>query len=87
MNDVRLSKFLSLVLRHEPEKIGIRLDEAGWGDVGELLAACGRHGVALTRARLEQIVVGSDKQRFAFDEARATAVHLVSPVARCVSTS
>ena len=27
---VRLSKFLSLVLRHEPERVGLKLDEAGW---------------------------------------------------------
>jgi putative RNA 2'-phosphotransferase len=70
MDDVRLSKFLSLVLRHEPGKIGIRLDDAGWVEVEELLAAFGRHGVALTRGRLDQIVAGSDKQRFAFDEPR-----------------
>ncbi|MEY2881850.1 MAG: hypothetical protein RLZZ15_4230 [Verrucomicrobiota bacterium] len=70
MDDLRLSKFLSLVLRHAPEKIGIELDAAGWVEVEALLAACGRHGVALTRGRLEQIVAGSDKQRFAFDEAR-----------------
>ncbi|MSU51730.1 MAG: RNA 2'-phosphotransferase [Opitutus sp.] len=39
-------------------------------EVEELLAAGGRHGVALTHERLEQIVAGSDKQRFAFDETR-----------------
>ena len=70
MDDVRLSKFLSLVLRHDPDKIGIQLDAAGWTDVEALLAACGRHGVALMRERLEQIVAGSEKQRFAFDETR-----------------
>ncbi len=69
-DDVRLSKFLSLVLRHEPWKIGLELDAAGWVEVDALLAACGRHRVTLTRERLEQIVTDSDKQRFAFDEAR-----------------
>jgi putative RNA 2'-phosphotransferase len=62
---VRTSKFLSLVLRHDPERIGIVLDDAGWTDVAALLAAAAAHGVAITRAELEQIVATSDKQRFA----------------------
>lgn len=70
MDDVKLSKFLSLVLRHAPEKIALRLDVAGWADVEDLLTACRVHRVPLTRERLEQIVAGSDKQRFAFDETR-----------------
>ncbi len=71
MDDIRLSKFLSLVLRHEPGRIGLQLDSAGWVSVDTLLAACAKHGVSLTRERLAAIVANSDKQRFAFDEARA----------------
>ena len=59
------STFLSLVLRHEPARIGITVDGAGWTDVDALLAACAAHGVPLTRAELEAIVATSDKQRFA----------------------
>ena len=72
---VRTSKFLSLVLRHEPERIGIVLDASGWADVEALLAAAAAHGVALSRAELEQIVATSDKQRFALsaDGARIRA--------------
>ena len=33
----KLSKFLSLVLRHEPGAAGIQLDEHGWADVKELI--------------------------------------------------
>ena len=62
---VRVSKFLSLVLRHDPGRIGIRLDEAGWTGVSELLAACAAHGVSITRAELTELVAASDKQRFA----------------------
>lgn len=62
---VRTSKFLSLVLRHEPARIGITLDDAGWTDVAALLAACAAHGVPLTRDELAEIVASSDKQRFA----------------------
>lgn len=66
---VRLSKFLSLVLRHQPETIGLTLDAHGWADVGELLSKLAAHGRPLTRDRLDQLVRDSDKQRFAFDEA------------------
>ena len=31
------SKFISLILRHKPETIGITLDEHGWADVRELI--------------------------------------------------
>jgi putative RNA 2'-phosphotransferase len=67
---VRVSKFLSLVLRHDPARIGITLDEAGWTDVDALLAACAANGVKISRAELDDIVASSDKQRYAFDEAR-----------------
>src|SRR5262245_35615585 len=71
----RLSKFLSLVLRHEPARIGIVLDSSGWTDVAALLDACAAHGVVITRAELDQIVATSDKQRFALspDGARIRA--------------
>lgn len=59
------SKFLSLVLRHEPERIGITLDSAGWTPVDALLAAFASHGQPLTRAELDELVATSDKQRFA----------------------
>lgn len=63
---VRSSKFLSLILRHQPEKIGLHLDAQGWADVEELLTKAQAHGVVLTRPQLEQIVANNDKQRFAF---------------------
>src|SRR4026207_1001276 len=65
---VRLSKFLSLVLRHKPEEIGIRLDDGGWVEVSQLLTACGRHGVALTACELTEVVANNDKQRFAISD-------------------
>lgn len=65
---VRTSKFLSLVLRHEPERVGLTLGIAGWIGVDELLAAVNRHGVSLTLEQLKHIVATSDKERFAFNE-------------------
>ena len=62
------SKFLSFVLRHQPEEIGLRLDDAGWASVEELLEACKKAGRALTREDLQRIVDTSDKKRFAFSE-------------------
>ena len=63
---VKASKFLSLVLRHQPEKVGIVLDEGGWVDVDELLAACAAHGRWLSRADLDHVVATNNKRRFAY---------------------
>ena len=67
---IGISKFLSLILRHKPEKIGLKLDEYGWVNVEELLAACAKNGKPLTRRELEEIVAENDKKRFSFDETR-----------------
>jgi putative RNA 2'-phosphotransferase len=64
-DDKSLSKFLSLILRHDPSAVGISLDPSGWVEVDPLLQAIAQHGQPIDRARLESIVVGSDKQRFA----------------------
>jgi putative RNA 2'-phosphotransferase len=63
-----ISKFLSYVLRHHPQSIGLALDEAGWAPVDELLARAGSHGRKITRAMLDELVRSNDKQRFAFSE-------------------
>ncbi len=63
---VKISKFLSLVLRHQPSKIGLTLDAQGWADVDELLLKAKQHGVTLTRPLLNEVVQHNDKQRFAF---------------------
>ena len=65
---IRTSKFLSLVLRHQPERVGLKLDSAGWTTVTELLEAVNRHGVALTLEQLKHIVATSNKKRFAFND-------------------
>ncbi len=62
------SKFLSRVLRHRPEAIGLSLDPRGWADVAQLLAQARRHGVALTPELLQEVVEQNDKQRYAFSE-------------------
>ena len=64
---VRLSKFLSLVLRHRPEFIDLKLDAQGWADVDELIEKAATAGGArgLDRTTLQAVVSGNDKQRFA----------------------
>jgi putative RNA 2'-phosphotransferase len=78
----KTSKFLSLVLRHKPETIGLTLNEAGWAPVSDLLAGCARHGIHLSRAELKELVANSDKQRFALSDdgqsIRANQGHSVS---------
>lgn len=67
---VSTSKFLSLVLRHRPETIGIKLDESGWVAIADLLKATNSHpnGKRLDRELLVRAVRENDKQRFAISE-------------------
>jgi putative RNA 2'-phosphotransferase len=65
---VKTSKFLSLILRHEPERLGLKLDSAGWACVDALLEAVNRHGVSLTLEELKHVVATNDKKRFAFSD-------------------
>ena len=62
----RASKFLSLVLRHEPAAAHVTLDTAGWTEVAALLEGCAMAGHPLTRADLEYIVTTNAKKRFEF---------------------
>ncbi len=63
-----ISKFLSLVLRHQPETIGIALDPNGWADVAELIEKCNKNGVQIDRETLNYIVETNAKKRFAFND-------------------
>lgn len=58
------SKFLSFVLRHQPEAIGLRLDVEGWADINELIARSAREGKVLTRELITTVVETSEKKRF-----------------------
>jgi putative RNA 2'-phosphotransferase len=64
----RTSKFLSLVLRHKPQELGITLDENGWTDVSMLLAKMAAKGHRITHDQLRYIVETNSKKRFAFNE-------------------
>lgn len=65
---VSISKFLSLILRHKPETIGLHLDDKGWADVQELIAKANAAGKKLTLEKIVSVVAENDKQRFRFSE-------------------
>lgn len=64
---VKISKYLSKHLRHQPERIGIKLAPGGWVAVDELLAACKKHSFPINRIELNEAVTSNDKRRFSFD--------------------
>ena len=65
-NNTGTSRFISLILRHKPEVIGITLDEHGWANLEELIAGVNQTRL-LDRAGLEEIVRTDEKQRYAFN--------------------
>ncbi len=68
MSERETSKFISLILRHKPEAVGISLDEHGWADVEELLAGMNKVGTKVDMQLLEKIVAEDEKQRYSFNE-------------------
>ncbi|MGW6471964.1 RNA 2'-phosphotransferase [Streptomyces nigra] len=70
---VKVSKYLSKHLRHQPERIGLVLDEGGWVEIDTLIAAARTHGFSFTRDELDHVVAANDKKRFAVDGTRIRA--------------
>jgi putative RNA 2'-phosphotransferase len=73
MNEIenkRISKFLSLILRHQPETIHLQLDENGWADVNELIAKSAKSRMHFTLKELDEVVETNSKKRFAFNEGK-----------------
>lgn len=60
-----ISKFLSYILRHKPDAIGLELDAEGWASIQDILDKSDKN---LTRQKIEQVVATSDKQRFTLSE-------------------
>ena len=67
MDYTETSKYISLILRHKPQVIGITLDEHGWANVDELIDGVSKTH-PLTKEILEQIVAEDNKQRYSFNE-------------------
>ncbi|SEM19144.1 putative RNA 2'-phosphotransferase [Butyrivibrio sp. ob235] len=67
MKNTEVSKFISLILRHKPETIGISLDEHGWANVDELIAGISKTS-PINMEILEEIIATDNKQRYSFNE-------------------
>jgi putative RNA 2'-phosphotransferase len=82
IDPVQLSKFLSFVLRHKPDSVGLALDEQGWAVVDDLIAKANAAGTRFGRDELLHIVETSDKKRFTLSadgsRIRAAQGHSVS---------
>ncbi|MGB7327630.1 MAG: RNA 2'-phosphotransferase [Rubripirellula sp.] len=81
---VSVSKFLGLVLRHQPEVVGMELDEEGWLDIAQLIDAANQRGNRLSLELLHEVVATNDKKRFALSDdglrIRASQGHSVTGV-------
>ena len=81
---VSISKFLSLVLRHQPEVVGMRLSDEGWLEINELIANANERGNKLSLELLHEVVATNDKKRFALSDdglrIRASQGHSVSGI-------
>jgi putative RNA 2'-phosphotransferase len=64
---VKVSKYLSKHLRHQPERLGLTLAPGGWVEVEALLDACAADRFSVSWEELLEIVETSDKKRFSFD--------------------
>lgn len=67
-NDTKVSKVMSLVLRHQPESIGVRIDGEGWCNIEELIIGINKKGYKINRDDIERIVKEDNKQRYSFNE-------------------
>lgn len=66
MTHKNISKFLSLILRHKPEVLGISLDKEGWVSVAELLDKMQQKGMLVDLQQLQEVVDTNDKKRYSF---------------------
>ncbi|MUL36173.1 RNA 2'-phosphotransferase [Gloeocapsopsis dulcis] len=64
---IKISKYLSKHLRHQPERLGLKLTLGGWVKVDELLMACAKNAFPISRSELDEVVAKNDKKRFSFD--------------------
>jgi len=65
---VKLSRFVSYVLRHKPDSIGLTLDSQGWASIDELITKGNAGGTAFSRIDLLKMVDGNDKKRFSVSD-------------------
>ena len=71
----RISKYLSFILRHHPESIGVELDHEGWLNIDQLIHNANASGKSITLEQVRQVIASSDEKRFVLsdDETRIRA--------------
>ena len=67
MTEKKLSKFLSMLLRHKPETLNLKIDDNGWTDVNILITKINAQGHNINQSDIDQVVINSDKKRFSFN--------------------
>lgn len=68
---IKLSRFLSLLLRHKPEEIGLSLDNQGYLQVDELIDGINKTGRVIDKEILDELIMTDNKQRYSYSEDRA----------------
>lgn len=68
MNLENISRYMSLILRHKPDVIGISLDEHGWANVNEFINGIAKNNAGFNMESLEEIVRTDSKQRYSFND-------------------
>lgn len=64
----KISKFLSFVLRHEPQSIGMKLESGGWLNIDELIKNANANGKSITLAQVHEVIASGDEKRFAVSD-------------------
>lgn len=65
-----ISKFLSLVLRHSPEKLGITLDKHGYADIETLIREMNKRGLSVDKKTIDEIVYSDNKERYGYNDTK-----------------
>ncbi len=77
---ISTSKFLSLILRHKPQTIGLSTDAHGWISIQAFLDAANTHNHPISRELLDEVVFTNDKKRFSYSPRTASIMEILSSV-------
>ena len=64
----KVSKYLTYILRHEPEAIGLKLDPNGYLNIDELVRGANASGKSITKDQVHEVVAASEDKLFAVSE-------------------
>jgi len=64
----KISKYMSFILRHHPETIGLELDAERWASVEELVTKANSSGKSITLEQVQQVVEQNEQKIFDLSE-------------------